>query len=85
MFQGALEDVLCTGDGNGSAVGWKVMGGSACGIAVQALNARTVGRPPPLSQNERMLSLLTSFSGLHVDILKSVQVKLPRLPVRLLV
>ena len=35
MFQGAPEDVLCTGDGNGAEVSWKVTGGSACGIAVR--------------------------------------------------
>ena len=75
----SAEDVFCTGDGTGSAVSWKVVGGSACDIAVQALNVLEVGRPPPLCQIERMLSSSTSASGLHVDILTSVHVLLPKL------
>ena len=82
MFQGAPEDVLCTGDGNGAAVSWGVMGGSACGIAVQTLNVLKVGWPPPLCRPEGMLSSSTSASGLPADILKSVHVMLPNLPVR---
>ena len=66
-----FEDVLCTDDGNGAAVGCKVMGRSACSIAVQALNVLKVGRSLPLCQIERMLSSTTSASGLHIDILKS--------------
>ena len=61
------------------------MGGSACGIAVQALDILKVGRPPPLCQTERMLSSSTSVSGLHVDILESMHVMLTKLPVRQLV
>lgn len=81
-FKERFEDVLCTGDGNGSAVSWKVLGGSACDIAVQVLNVLKVGRPFPLCQTQRMLSSSTSASGLHVDILKSVHVMLPKLQVR---
>ena len=84
-FKERFEDVLCTGDGNGSAVSWKVLGGSACSRAVQALNVVKVGRPPLLCQTERMLSSSISASGLHVDLLKSVHEMLPILPIRQLV
>ena len=76
---------MCTGDGNGAAVSWEVIGGSACGIAVQTLNVLKVGWPPPLCQTEGMLSSSTSASGLPADTLKSVHVMLPKLPVRQLV
>ena len=61
------------------------MGGSACGIASRApalLDVLKGGRPHLLCQTERMLSSSTSASGLHVDILKSVHVMLPKLPIR---
>ena len=79
--------VLCTRDGDGAAVSWEVVGGSACGIAVQTLNVLQVGWPPrppptpPLCQIEGMLSSPTSASGLPADILKSVHVMLQNLPV----
>ena len=47
-YKNRFEGVLCTGDGYGAAVSWKVMGGSACGIALQALKVLKVGGPPPL-------------------------------------
>ena len=61
------------------------MGDSACGIAVQVLSVLKVGRQPPLSQTERMLSSSTSASGLHADLLTSLPVMLPKVPVRQLV
>ena len=76
---------MCTGDGNGAAISCKVMGGSACGIAVQVLDVFKVGRPPPLCQTEQMLSYFTSISDLQVELLKAVHVMLPKIPVRQLV
>ena len=50
-FKERFEDVLCTDDGNDAVGCVKVMGRSACSIAVQALNVLQVGRATSLVSN----------------------------------